>query len=274
MAKKSINKEIGKAFDDANANAGNYGANDEYSHENYMFNAPIAISHLKKYGAELEKILKESEGELDLSGYNDLTDAQRNRLLGSGVRRLGFIVKTHELALENPMFAPGFLDMQKFADLLVEITESRNIVVNLEQLARIYNDILLIAGNDAFRLALMYYNSVRDASRRGVPGAKAVFRRLESFFRRGRTEDVEEAAPTDKKTIKKAKKLLKGKADGTIIIEGHAKHTTAAEHKVIDIEDKPAGTFSETLKGTVCGGCGTSNPETAKFCCGCGKALK
>ena len=199
--------------------------------------------------------------------FHLLTDAQRRRLLGSGVRRLGFIVKTFEVASDNPEFAPPFLDMENLSALIDEINETRNITISLEQLLRIYTDILLLAGDEAFTLALMYYNTVREASRRGVPGAQAVFRALEMFFRRGRRVDEE---PTVAQVKRDVNALLHGKKDGEVIVKGEAKHTTARHREVIDTAHKPTGAFKEKTQGRICGQCGYVNDSHAKFCNDCG----
>jgi hypothetical protein len=146
-----------------------------------------------------------------------------------------------------------------------------NITITLEQLLRIYTDILLIAGDEAFQMALMYYNSVREAARRGVPGAQATFRALQLFFRRGRQTDM--AEPTEKDLLRDAKALLHGKKDGKIVIEGQAKHTAAASHVAIDDTFKPHGAFKEVIAGTVCERCRAENPAGHKFCHNCGGAL-
>jgi ribosomal protein L40E len=143
--------------------------------------------------------------------------------------------------------------------------------ITLEQLLRLYTDILLIAGDEAFQLELMYYNSVREAARRGVPGAQAAFRALQLFFRRGRRTDMEE--PTETQLLRDARALLHGKKDGKIVIEGQAKHTAAASHAAIDDTFKPHGAFKEVIAGTVCERCHAENPAGHKFCHNCGGAL-
>jgi len=233
----------------------------------YTFKLPIPLKDLREDEAALQKMLGKAERELSVDDIRFMTEAQRRRLLGSGVRRFGFIVKTFELASDNQDFVPPFLDMQNFADLIDEINATRNIVVSLEQLLRTYNDVLLVAGDDAFRLALMYYTSVRDAARRGVPGAQAIFRTLELFFRRGRRADDE---PTDQEVITDAEALLHGRKDGEIIIKGHAAQASAGSHEVVDNTYKPTGNLRAKI---VCSQCSTENENHAKFCINCGAKL-
>jgi hypothetical protein len=152
----------------------------------------------------------------DVSGDVSLSDADRRRLLGSGVRRYGFIEKTADIASDNLEFAPPFLDVDALREVITQIETLRNINVTFQQLSRLNTDLLLITSDEAFRLALMYYNSVRDASRRRVPGAEPLFRILQQFFRRpGRTSDK----PTEKEIERDVKALLKGTKDGEITIK-------------------------------------------------------
>ena len=244
---------------------------DEQTHSVYAPKPPVPLDLLRKFDDELAAILHETERDLGEWDFHMLTDAQRRRLLGSGVRRFGFITKTFEVASDNPEFTPPFLNMEHFHELIDEINQTRNITITANQLLRIYTDILLLAGDEAFTLALIYYNSVRDAARRGIPGAQAVFRALELFFRRGRRLDEEPTIPEVEKDVDA---LLHGRKDGTIVIEGHGKHTSAAEHTVVDDTYKPKGAFKETVQGAICEACGTQNGVGYKFCKNCGAKLE
>ena len=127
----------------------------------------------------------------------------------------------------------------------------------------------MVTGDAAYGYALLYYTSVREQARRRVPAAETVFRFLQQFFRRGHNNANE---PTEAQIMHDVKALLHGKKDGEIVIEGTAKHTTAAEKSVVDDVHKPQRqNFKETVKGTVCNHCNTENGEGYKFCKECGK---
>jgi hypothetical protein len=80
-------------------------------------------------------------------------------------------------------------------------------------------------------MALAYYNTVREASRRRQPGAQAIFRLLQAFFRRGRLTSEE---PTESKVERDVKALLHGKKDGEIIIKNERPHLVGGKREVID----------------------------------------
>ena len=257
MAKKpkSTNEEI-PTMEDANAL--------------HFFKPPVPIDILQALEAELQKKLESIERDFSNIDFPVMTDAQRRRLLGAGVRRYGFILKTFAVASANLQYVPPFLNMKDFADLVEEITVTRNITICVEQILRIVTDILLLAGDDAFRLALMYYNSARDASRRGVPGAQAVFRTLELFFRRGRRTDEEPTIPEIERDVRA---LLHGKKDGEVVVKAEAKHKTASHREVVDTAHKHVGAFKEKTQGRVCSECGCENGSDYKFCKNCGGKL-
>jgi hypothetical protein len=178
-----------------------------------------------------------------------LSTAERRRLQGSGIRRYGFIDKVSDTAVGNPEFIPPFMDEEELKDLIRQIELLRNISANLQQLLRMTNDELLLTGDEAFRIALMYYNSVRDASRRRVPGAQALFNMLRPFFtstsRRRRDE------PTEQEVERDVKALLHGKKDGEIIVRNEKPTTSGGIHEVIDDVHKTHTAIKETLQENI-----------------------
>jgi len=161
----------------------------------------------------------------------DLSTVERLRKKGSGIRRYGFIDKTSDIALDNSQFAPQMFSASELKDLVRKIEELRNILLAANQFSRSINDLLLITGDEAFQLALMYYNSVRELARRRVAGAEATFRTLQPFFARGRRHDQE---PTEPEVERDVKALLKGKKDGRIVIENEKPQLTGGKHIVVD----------------------------------------
>jgi len=176
-------------------------------------------------------------------GDTELSEADRRRLFGSGVRRYGFLDKVSDIMETNPKFTPSFLNEANFKKLIRRLEVARNINVVLQQTVRASSDVMLILGDEAFRSALMYYGAVRDASIRRVPGARELFLILQQFFRRPRPTEEE---PTEEETLRDAKALLHGKKDGKIVIEHQRPHLEGGQHVVVDQihEEK----FNEKLK--------------------------
>jgi len=175
-----------------------------------------------------------------------LSPTQRRQLLGAGVRRYGFLDKVSDLAVSNPEFVPPYLNMAQLKSRIRETEMLRDVVAYLQQMLRIFEDLLLINGDEAFRLALMYYNTVRDAARRRVPGALPLYRMLEPFFKRPRRTTEE---PTEQKLMHDVRGLLHGAKEGEIVIENEGKKMTKGKKVVIDETHKPEGEWKVTESG-------------------------
>jgi len=161
--------------------------------------------------------------------------------MGSGIRRYGFLDKVLDVSESNMQFAPGTFDRATLHKLVEAIENLRNIRLAVVQLLEAVDDHLIQAGNDAYRLALLYYNTVRDAARLGDVGVRTVFDALRPFFaNRGRTRAAEEA-PTQRQAIRDAKAIIRGEKDGEVLIKGKRRAVTAKELEVFDDTDKPHG---------------------------------
>ena len=125
-----------------------------------------------------------------------LTSGERKRLNGSGVRRYGFIEKVSDVAEKYPQFWPASIDADEtlngLRERVREIDVLRNLLSWQQFLTRVIGDLSLIAGDDAFRTANMYYASVRAAAQSNLPEADQVVQLLNLFWkRRHRTKDTE-----------------------------------------------------------------------------------
>jgi hypothetical protein len=181
---------------------------------------------------------------IEISPNTALSDKDRQRLLGSGVRRYGFIDKVSDIASENGAFIPPYLDLTELKKLIRQIEDLRNISALLQQMLRINTDNLLLTGDEAYRLALMYYNSVKDAYKRRVPGAEALFKILELYFKRSRNASEE---PTEPELERDVKALLHGKKEGRIVIENERPAAQGGKHFVSDDVHSGHAAFKETV---------------------------
>jgi len=189
-------------------------------------------------------------------GNTVLDTTERRRLLGSGVRRYGFIEKTVDVAEEFPQFWPSFVtETGELKERVDEIEVLRNLLVWFRYASRIVGDLLLVAGDDAFRLAGAYYATARDGARRKVPEAMQVFQLLQLFWKRPRRMTEEPTSdsgwsPTSNSGWSPAKHelerdshaLMRGKADGDIFAKHESptppvprpNHAAGGVHEVMD----------------------------------------
>jgi len=204
----------------------------------------LSLNDLIQIKADVLQMLDALENAMDFN----LSTVERKRKRGSGIKRYGFLDKVSDVASDNMQFAPQMFSDTALKNILRRIEELRNILLAINQFGRTINDLLLIAGDEAFQLALIYYNSVRELARRRVPGAEQTFRILQPFFRHGRRPDEE---PTEEEVETDVRALLHGKKDGKIVIEHEKPHLVGGKHVVIDETHKDKREFKETEQGEI-----------------------
>jgi hypothetical protein len=180
----------------------------------------------------------------------DTTD--RRRLLGSGVRRFGFIEKVAEVSAEFPQFWPAFAEAgDELRERVAEINVLRNLLVWFRYASRIVGDLLLIAGDDAFRIAGSYYATVRDSSRRKVPEARQVFQMLQLLWQNRRRSNGTTEEPTEKEIMRNFRALMRGTREGEMFIGNESGCVSKGKRTVIDkTRKKPRNGFKEIETGS------------------------
>jgi hypothetical protein len=139
----------------------------------------------------------------------------------------------------------------RIADLkncIRNVETCRNLAELLMGFWRAATNTQLIYSDDAYSMALIFYNNVKAMSRRGDPMAKELYTELKTYFIKKKS-DTEE--PTDKALLRDAKAIAHGKKDGKIVIENISSHMTGGVHKVVDDVHKGKTEFKETDEGSV-----------------------
>jgi len=182
---------------------------------------------------------------------NNMTGAERRRLIGAGVRNWGFIDKAHDIARDNPSFLPPNFSAYDMAVAVREFEEIRQLVFTLNQFQQAANEAMLLRADALYRLALRVYGSLREQARNKVPGAEALFQALLKFFRRRRRPGDAEGEPTEKELERDFHRLVHGTADGKIEIENVKPKLEGGERKIIDEHLRAAAQFKETEEGEI-----------------------
>ena len=158
---------------------------------------------------------------------NYLNRIQRRRKIGAGIRNYGFIEKVADLAAANPQFAQ-FFRTQDLRNCITNFDVCRDIAILLQSFTRLVTNTMLVYSDEAYGMSLIFYNNVKELSRRGNPTAMELFRTLQPFFKRTRRDT---GTLTEKETMREEKALLHGKKDGRLIIENISPKLTGGEIK-------------------------------------------
>jgi hypothetical protein len=181
---------------------------------------------------------------------NTLSQAERKRLIGAGVRNYGFIDKAYDIARDNPKFLPSYIDVQEIWQDMHDFEEMRQLVMVLEKFLDLANESMLVRGNKCFHDALRVYGALKEMTKSRVPGAKSLFESLMSFFRKRRKPG--EAETTIKKLDKDYHSLLRGTKSGKIVIEAEKPHMVGGKRVIVDkTRSNNDSSFKETEEGEV-----------------------
>jgi len=89
----------------------------------------------------------------------------RMRLNGVGIKKMGFIDRAYELALENGEFLPHYLTLDKFGKDIQYFMDFRSLTDLVTQIREQLWNITIQSADIAYTDALEFYSSVREAPR-------------------------------------------------------------------------------------------------------------
>jgi len=196
----------------------------------------------------------------DLNAIKEMLDTfaqhlralDRMRLNGVGIKKLGFIERAYELALENTEFLPHYLTIERFGADLQYFMDFRSLTDVTAQLREQFWNITIKSADIAYTDALEFYSSVREAAKRRVDAAETLYAALSPFFKRHRMENEDgTAAPTKKQALRDFKGLESGKHDGILVIENQKPQMTGGKRKIIDEKFSDSAKFKESEEGKI-----------------------
>ncbi len=113
-----------------------------------------------------------------------LTPENRMELPKMSDRSTPFVSKALDYAQSQPELAPAYLntaELMKDVDAVTVLTEFSR---TLGQLNENIDDTIMLAGSEAYSAAHTFYNSVKQATKMNVPGAKTTYDDLKKSFSR------------------------------------------------------------------------------------------
>jgi hypothetical protein len=164
---------------------------------------------------------------------NTFTSKDRTRLIGGGIKNLGFIETANESARNNPQYVPPYLKMPEFNESLLDFTRKRMLLTLIQQFAQQVSDSSLLASDAAYHYALEYYASVKEAARQRIPGAEAEYNLLSKYFKKSKSSK-DDNAPTEAQIERDVRSLLRGSKEGRIIVENENPDLSGGKRRLVD----------------------------------------
>jgi len=176
----------------------------------------------------------------------------RMRLNGVGIKKLGFIERAYELALENGEFLPHYLTLERFGTDIQYFMDFRSLTDLVTQIREKLWNITIQSADVAYTDALEFYASVREAAKRRVDAAESIHNALSPFFKsHGRRGANGEEVETEKQELRDAKSLIHGKHDGKIVIENIRPKLTGGKRKIVDETFRDTAKFKDDVEGEI-----------------------
>jgi hypothetical protein len=161
----------------------------------------------------------------------NLRALDRKRLNSIQNKNMGFVEDVYDIAMENQHFFPPFLTPARFTRDYDYFKKVRALLDLTDQIREVLWNITIQAADVVYTDALEYYKTVKEGSYRRVDGADTLYRKLEPFFKKSKSEIAE---PTKKQEEREAKALISGKHDGEMLIKNVKPKLIAGEHEVVE----------------------------------------
>lgn len=119
---------------------------------------------------------------LDKTLLFNLTADERKAMRIMGDKSIAFVQKALEYAENNQALIPTYLDLSEAKKDFALARDLYGILQQLNTLQRAVEDTMMVAGSEAYDAALIFYSSVKGASRVNVPGSEAIYNDLQQRF--------------------------------------------------------------------------------------------
>ncbi len=113
-----------------------------------------------------------------------LAPGEKASIFKMGDKTVATVQKVKDYVGTNPEFAPTYMDQPEFLKdeaVVTGLSPLRNLAT---QLASDLSDTITIAGNEALLASLLYYGTVKEASKKGVATATPIYEDLSKRFTR------------------------------------------------------------------------------------------
>lgn len=111
-----------------------------------------------------------------------LSPEKKKSMLIMGDKSFSFVNKALMFSRQKPEFVPAYLNKTEWEIDMKAWNDLSPYYAKVSELYSMLNDTIALCGNESFRQALTYYNTVKQASKDNVPGAKPIYEELKQQF--------------------------------------------------------------------------------------------
>lgn len=112
----------------------------------------------------------------------NLTPDERQTMPKLGEKTLAFDEKCASYMAQNPKLVPSFVELPEMEKDRALRTPLSDVARELNLLTQAVDDSTTIVGHEIYMAELAFYQNVRQAAKRGVAGAQAIFDDLKTRF--------------------------------------------------------------------------------------------
>ncbi len=112
----------------------------------------------------------------------NLTGEEKTAIPKMGERSIPFVDKSLGYALSNTNLVPPYLNVAELKKDVELVKNLEPVYQLIEQLASAVDGTYTALGSEAYTASLTFYNTVRDAAKRNVPGSSAIYEDLKTRF--------------------------------------------------------------------------------------------
>ncbi len=116
-----------------------------------------------------------------------LTPEERRTIPKMSDKTVPFVEKTLEYCQTAPQFAPPYMDRDGLAGDMKVTEQLTPLLRTTKALNDGLDDTVMEAGGESYVNALSYYNSVKQATKMNVPGAKSIYDDLKKRFEKSKS---------------------------------------------------------------------------------------
>jgi hypothetical protein len=126
-----------------------------------------------------------------------LSPEERRTIPKMSDKTMPFVEKTLEYCQTAPQFAPTYMDREALAGDMKVTQQLTPLLRTTIALNDGLDDTTMEAGAESYVNALSYYNSVKQAAKMNVPGAKSIYDDLSKRFERAKNGNGKPITPVD-----------------------------------------------------------------------------